>query len=291
MANEVTAAAVAGVVNTSLIKEINDYPIDANVLLPRLAWAQVGGSGTNTAAFAVPAKSTAVAAPGDGTAMTAAAFTYSNVTAAAGEFGILRIITKSADRFSVLGDGGVSSAAVLDGVRLCLEYAETQALAGFVNASTSVGTTGQTMSIANMSQAISKASTNKAKGNGYYVLTTFQARDLRSEIVNSSAPILSFVGGAQILSGPDSQGYTGTFLGKPVYETNLCPSASSDKVGAYLMDDSQKMAPLGCALGWMPEAVALVNPVYPGNSVAVTMCAGFVEKQDKGYVKIVSIGS
>ena len=193
----------------------------------------------------------------------------------------------------MLGDQGLHDFVVEDGKRLVLEKMETDALAQFANASTSVGTSGANMTVANALGAISQGSINKLRGNAFFVLSTYQARDLRAAVGASSAPILSFVGGASLLSGPDDTGMTGVFAGKPVYETNLAVAASSDKVGAYLVDgySNPANAPTGCALGWMPEPEEVSTPAMPGRLQAVTACYGFGEIADFNYVKIVTIGS
>lgn len=292
MANESTATTVTGLIHTSFIsKVLMQYPIDANVLLPRLRYEQVA-NGSGTAAFAVATKASAAAIT-DGTGLSNTAATFANVTATASEFGILRHVTKKAARFNMLGEAGLHAWVVEDGAKLCMELMETNALAQFANASTSVGTSGANMTIGNMAGAISQASINKARGNGGFTLSTYQARDLRAAVASSSAPILQHIGGDRVLQGPDDTGFTGTFMGKPVYETNLAATASSDKVGAYHIDgySNPSHAPIGCALGWMPEPEQISTPQMPGTQIAVTACAGFVETMDASYVKIVTVGS
>lgn len=293
MASETTATTLSGAINTSFIaKVMNNYAIDLNVLLPRVRYEPVA-NGTGTAAFMIPTKSSSAAAITDGTGMSNASLTISNTTVAASEVGILRQVTKKASRFNVLGDKGMHDFVIEDGKRLVLEKMETDGLAQFTNASTSVGTSGANFTIANALSAISQASINKMRGNAYFVLSTFQARDLRAAVGASSAPILSFVGGASLLSGPDNTGMTGVFAGKPVYETNLALAVSSDKLGAYLIDGymNPENAPTGCALGWMPEPEEVNTPALPGRQQAVTACYGFGEIADFNYVKILTIGS
>ena len=38
---------------------------------------------------------------------------------------------------------------------------------------------------------------------------------------------MQHVGGGEILNGPDAAGFTGTFMGKAVFETNLAVAASA----------------------------------------------------------------
>jgi hypothetical protein len=293
MANETTATTVTGLIHASFISKVMlNYALDANVFLPRARYEQVT-PGSGTAAFAVATKGSAGAIT-DGTGLSNTALTFANTTATASEVGILRHVTKKAARFNMMGDAGLHAWAVEDGRRLCLEKMETDGLAVATNASTSVGTSGANLTIGNMAGAISQASINKAPNRSmYFILSTFQARDLRAAIASSSAPIVQHVGGGEILNGPDAAGFTGTFMGKAVFETNLAVAASADKVGFLAVDGmtDPSHAPVGCALGWMPEPEMVDTPQMPGKQIAVTACYGFAEILDYAYVKIVTIGS
>lgn len=89
MANETTTTTMTGAINTSVIaKVMNNYAIDANVMLPNMRMEPV--SGTKTAAFNIPTKSTGVAAITEATAMSNAALTFANTTVAVSEVGIDR---------------------------------------------------------------------------------------------------------------------------------------------------------------------------------------------------------
>lgn len=292
MAGETTTTTVTGSINTSFIdKVMSNYALDLNVYLPHVRFAQVA-NGTGTAAFTVATKGSASAIT-EATGMSNTALTTANTTVAASEVGITRTVTKKASRFNVMGDAGLHDFIIEDGRKLCLEKMETDALATNTSASTSVGTSGATMTLANAAGAISQGSINKMRGSTFFVWSTFQARDARTAIATSSAPILQFIGGDRLMAGPDATGLTGYFAGKPVYETNLVPAASSDKVGIYATDGytDPAYAPIGGALGWMPESEEVVTASLPGKVIAVTACYGFAEINDYCYVKIVTIGS
>jgi hypothetical protein len=292
MAAESTTTTVTGGINASLlVKIMSNYAIDINVLLPRARYEPVA-NGTGTAAFTSTTKASAAAIT-EASGMSNTALTQASTTVAASEVGILRQITKKAGRFHVLGDAGLTSFAIEDGSKLVLEKMETDGLAQFTNASTSQGTSGANFTIANGLGGISQLSINKARGAKVMILSTFQARDLRAQIGQSSSPILQFIGGAQLLAGPDEMGFTGTFAGVPVFETNLAPAASSDKVGAIFIDGfrNPENAPTGCALGWMPELETIGTPELPGKRIALTACYGFGEISDFNYTKFVTIGS
>lgn len=292
MANESTTTTVTGGINTSFIaKVMSNYAIDVNVFLPRARYEQVS-NGTGTAAFVSTTKGSAAAIT-EASGMSNTALTQANTTVAASEVGVLRQITKKAGRFHVLGDAGLTNFAVEDGRKLVLEKMETDGLAQFTNASTSQGTSGANFTVANASNGISQLSINKARGKKLMIISTFQARDLRNQVAASAAPILQFIGGDRLMAGPDEMGFTGTFAGVPVYETNLALTASSDKVGAILIDgySNPENAPVGCALGWMPEMEMIGTPELPGRRIAVTACYGWGEISDFNYCKFVTIGS
>jgi len=292
MAGESTTATIAGSINTSFIdKVMSNYALDTNVYLPHIRFAQVA-NGTGTAAFSVATKASASAIV-EATGMSNTILTTTNTTVAASEVGITRTVTKKASRFNIMGDAGLHDFVIEDGRKLCLEKMETDALATNTLASTSVGTSGATMTLSNAAGAISQGSINKMRGNTFFIWSTYQARDARAAIAVSSAPILQFIGGDRLMAGPDATGLTGFFAGKPVYETNLVPTAGADKVGIYATDGytDPAYAPIGGALGWMPESEEVVTASLPGKVIAVTTCYGFTEINDYCYVKIVSIGS
>ena len=292
MASETTATTLTGGINASYIDMLfSDYALDANVMLARSRMAPVA-NGTGTAAFVSTTKGSAAAVT-DGTGLSNTALTQANTTVTASEVGILRHVTKKGARFHVRGEAGVHAMTMEDGRKLCLEKMETDACAQWANASTSVGTSGANLTLANLADAVSQAAINKARGPMFFALSTYQSRDARRAVIASSATILSFIGGASLMNKSDDTGYVGQFAGHPVYETNLAPAASSDKVGVFSVDGYAKPenAPTGCALGWMPEVEQVDTPQMPGKQIAVTACYGFGEISDFNYVKIVTIGS
>ncbi len=293
MANETTLATAAGIINASVVdKGLLAYAIDKNVLLPRARMSFVpAGNATATVNFAIPTKGSAAAIT-EATGMSNTAATFTNTGVTASEVGILRQMTNKALTFNQFGDAGLDAWVDNDGAKLCLEKMETDGLAVLTSASTSVGTSGANATIGNMAGAISQASINNAGDDGFFIWTKFQARDIRSAIAASGSPILSFIGAGELMSRADATGKLGRFMGADVFESGLCPTASSDKVGAYMVDGyrQSEYAPIACALGWMPRQFRVDTPALPGRQVAVTVCYGWAEVADFNYTKIVTIG-
>lgn len=295
MAGETTTATIAGAINTSLIsKVISNYAIDPFVALQHMRMEQVGGRGTNTAAFAIPTKATVGAAPGEATPFTNQALTITKTTVACSEVGITRLVTKQAARFSVMGaEDEVYNFVIEDGARLTYEKMETDAWAQFTNASTSVGTTNTTMTIANYAAGVSQLTINKAVGPFISLLSTFQVRDLRAQAATSAAPILTALGFDAVGKRTGDDGYVGAPMGVPTWCSNLALTVTTDKLGAFLVDGAAKPenAATGIAVGWLPEPVVLASPTYPGVQATVTACYGMGEIADFNYVKVTTIGS
>lgn len=290
MANETVTATVTGIINTSLIsKVINNYAIDANVALQHMRIEPLQ-PGTKTAAFAIPTKSSAGAVT-EADGMTAGTLTFANTTVAVSEVGVLRTVSKLASRTNMLGDAGLYNFVIEDGARLCLEKMETDAWSQWTNASTSVGTSGADFTPANYAGALSQLFINKARGNGVFLLSATQLKNLRAALIASAATHLSNGEGASIMGRTGDNGYAGRYLGADVYASNLAQASSSDKVGICMIDGAANPAnaATGVALGWMPEPEVLGSASLPGRQIAVTCAYGMAEIADFNYVKIVTV--
>lgn len=293
MANETTTTTLVGSINTSVIQKVMlNYAIDPVTALPRMRIETIAGQGTATAAFTVPTKATAGAVT-EGTGMSNTALTTAKTTVAVSEVGILRQPTKLSARTNVMGEQGTYIFIVEDGTRLCMEKFDTDAWAQWANASTSVGTSGANFTLANFAAGVSQLTINKAVGDYVCMLSSFQGRDLRNACVASSAPLLQALGFANVAMRTGQGGYMGAPMGVPTYTSNLAASASSDKVGVFMVDGylNPANAATGVALLWMPEPEFLGTPSLTGRQIAVTTAYGMAEVQDFNYTKIVTIGS
>ena len=293
MANESTTATLVGSINTSVIRKVmSNYAIDPVTALPRMRIEPIAGEGTATAAFTTVTKASAAAIT-EGTGLSNTALTTAKTTVAISEVGILRQVTKLGARTNVMGEAGVYEWIINDGYKLCMEKFDTDAWAQWANASTSVGTSGAAFTLANFAAGVSQLTINKADGPYVALLSSFQARDLRAAVAASSAPILQALGFDQVAMRTGVNGYLGAPMGVPTYTSNLAASASSDKVGVFMVDGYLKPenAATGVALGWMPEPEVVGTPALPGRQIAVTVAYGMAEISDFNYVKAVTVGS
>lgn len=290
---ETTATTVTGFINTSLIsKVLGAYALDANVALQHMRMERIDGQGSKTAAFAKTTKSTATTGLTDGTAMTSDALTTTNATVAAAEVGIYRIITKMAARFTVLGsEDAMYAFAIEDGVKLCLEKMETDAWAQWTNASTSTGTSGADLTLAAYAGGVSQLFINKARGPFVCLLSGTQIKNLRAALVSSAAAHLATGAGSSIMDRTGDDGSCGSYLGIPIFASNLAATSGGDKLGCFMVDGlaNPQYAATGIALGWMPEAEFVGSPSYPARSIAVTAAYGLGEINDFCYVKITTV--
>lgn len=94
-----------------------------------------------------------------------------------------------------------------------------------------VGTTGVTLTVANLKKAPIKVRLGKVSGPVVYVLHPTQIGDLQDNIITSAAPVwandqtkLDILDGQPPLN---TNGYKGMVLGVPVYETTNVPSINS----------------------------------------------------------------
>ena len=177
---------------------------------------------------------------------------------------------------------------------MCLEKFETDCWAQWVNASTSVGTSGSTFKVSDVAAALSQHLINKSKGNIAGMLTATQGKNLRADVVSNGAGIFAAGAGTELLARTSNDGYMGSFLDTPHYTNNLATLVGADKIGVYIVDGNGANPPEYCAtaasIGWMPEPSAWTNPAFSGGvQMAMTMAYGLIEVIDYAYVKVVSI--
>lgn len=292
MASESGTAAVTGLINTHIIEQlVHWYLLDA-FPAQKFVYIKDLSPGTKTQAFPRITKQTALSGTiTELTGLSNTVFQSSNVTATIAEVGVLRQFTKLGQRTNILGQDGVLMAAARDAINMCLEKFETDVCAQWTNASTSVGSSGTAFTVANYASGLSQLAINKAQGPYAGILTTKQASDLRADVVTSGAAIFAAGEGAGLMKPVGSDGFVGTFFGVPAYCNNLGTVSGADTLGAFLTDGNRNpaFASTGVALGWMPEASALENPVFSGGlQMAMTMAYGIVEVTDGSYVKIVT---
>lgn len=287
---DTTTTTMTGSINTSLIaKAMLSYAIDEPVALGYLRMEPIAGlGGTKTAAFQVATKSTSVAATSEDS-LTPAALTTANTTVAVSEVGILRRISKLAARTNVFGEPGTYQFAADDGAKLCVEKMETDAWAQWTNASTSVGTSGAAMTIADAANAVSQLAINKARGDVVFLLTATQVKNLRAAFAATTAVV--FTGAQSLLAKARDDGYCGTLFGIDVWVSNLGTASGSNTPGVIMVDGNRypQNASTGVALGWMPEMETGYATDLSGRDVLVTAAYGLGEISDFNYVKVLTV--
>lgn len=295
MSAESTATTLAGHLNDAVVEMLTaPYAIDANPFLAHVR-AMPTPKGTKVHSFPRITKDTALSGTiTEATGLSNVALDTANADATVAEVGIMRQFTKFAERTSLLGTDGLHRMAIEDGVKMCLEKAETDLWAEASNASTTVGTSGAAFTIANFAGALSQHVVNKSRGTVVFLLSGTQGKNLRAEIASSGAAFLTTGSGDQILAQTAADGYMGTFMGSNVFTNNLAESdGGANKIGLAMIDGSGAN-PENCAtamsIAWMPEVASLPNIVLSGGlQMAITMCYGIVEVIDYAYVGLVTI--
>ncbi len=292
MANESTSATIVGVLRTEYVTGMLNYAKDPVVALPHLRAESVAGKGTKTASFPVATKDTALSGNiTEATGLSNTQMDITNSTVTIAEFGVLRQMSKLGSRTNVLGEVGLYDFLLQDGSFMCWEKAETDAWAQWANASTSVGSSGQGLTLGNLAAAISQRSINKAQGPGVFFLTTTQVSDMRAALLSSNATVFSNGQQNRLLEQAADDGFVGTFFGRPVFTNTLGASSGANKIGALVTDGmmSPPNASTGWAVGWTPEPESVSTPELPGYRLAITMASGVGEVNDYQYTKIVTV--
>lgn len=296
MATETTRTSLTEIVNSEAIAEvILDYAADKIVIYPMTRVMNLSGRSTATASFPAWEKDAGEDVTTEGTT------TLSNVelqtteiaTITASQVGILREVTDFAAAVSILGEGGLAQFIVQDGTYLCMEMLEDDLAALFSTASTSVGSSGTDLSVANFVEAMARLDTNKARGRKVCVLDDQQAFDIRAAVAASNATVFgNATTGAQSILNARTDAYVGELFGVPIWLTNLTDTANTaaDVVGSMFIDASSNPSctPYGVAVVWEPRLRSLQLPDQVSTQMAVTMCYGVGEILDYAHVKLVT---
>jgi len=294
MANETTKTSLTEIVNSEVIQElILDYAYDKIVVFPLVRVAMLAGKATGTASFPAWVKDAGADLTEANALSNTELETTETATITAAQVGIMREVTDYAFATNMLGEAGLKQFIVEDGSRLCVEMLEDDLCALFASASTSVGTTGSDLTIANFVEAMARLDTANARGRKVCVLDDQAAFDLRAAVAASTATVFAnSATGAQSVLNARSDAYVGELFGVPIWLTNLTDTANTnaDVVSIMMIDGAQSPAnaPIGVAMLWEPKAKSLYLPDQVGEQIAVTMAYGCGEISDFNYVKIVT---
>jgi hypothetical protein len=296
MSGETTTSTATGWLQASnLTVNSAPYAIDPNPAMLHIR-TEMMGPGSKVKAFSKETKDTALSGNiTEATGLSNTAWDTAQVTATAAEWGIMRQLTKFAERTNVYGPEGLQYRMQTDGVAMCLERWEALIWAEWANASTTVGTSGAAMTLADIGSAFAQHTINKSNGQIVFMLTATQSKNVRNEALSSGAAFLANGSGAGILRQTQPGGYVGNILGADLFTNNLGTASGANTLGCAMIDAAAPGADpvngaTAAAVVWMPESFMIGNAAMSGGAqIAVTMCAGLVEVLDFAYVKIATI--
>ena len=166
MAAETTTTTLTELVNAEFISaRILDYAADFVVASPFLRLEDLRGKASGVVSVPQWVLDTVTDISDQVTALTNTALETTDTQVTTAEMGILREVTKNAREDNILGDG-VLDFILRDAGRLLAIGLEDDVCALFTSISTSVGTSGSNLALANMAGAISQIRKNKVRAQG-----------------------------------------------------------------------------------------------------------------------------
>lgn len=286
MANETTTTSANDPIFTSWINAtIKEEQRPYSVSKPLF---DVKGPGYSTVRYDWPTQTD----PGEaadlteGTAMSNTSLATGVASATAAADGQSATITKLLQAVMV-GDAESHFSQVL--ARSVAEAEENEAAALYGGFSTTVGTSGAALTVAQFQSSVSKLEQADAVGTLVSVLHPKQAGDLRGALTATAN--MFFASNPQLnqsinddLSSP--AGYVGQLFGVDIYQTSAVATANNaaDRAGATFVK--------GSALGWYDiwtlDVQTHPDVQQPGTIIAATSCRGVVEVLDREGVSIIT---
>lgn len=289
-----TLTTVTDIVNSEFIDPmLLAYAIDKTVAAPLCRMYNLAGRATKVASAAKFVKDSA-AAMTEGTDVDAVALDTSQVGITAAEVGIVRLVSKVAKRTNILGEEGLMQFIMREGGELIGEKLDTDVLAIYPSASTSVGQSGFPLSLANYVAGMAKLDTNNARGTKVGVFSDNQAANLRNAVATSQAAVLAADRTDESVLNARSDAYIGKLFGMENWLSNLNATANTavDDVGIISIDGNRnpENAPIGICQVWGPEIErsGSATPSARAEEVAITSMVGQAEISDFNYVKVVT---
>ncbi len=218
-----TTTTLTELVRGELINQaILEYAHDHVVAAPYMNWLDLRGQATKVGSFPKWVLD-ATTDTGETTDLAVTALETTDVQITAAEIGIRRDVTDAALEETIIGrqlfdflirDSGVLAAISLDDDICAL----------FPALSTSVGTLGTNLSLANMVEAQAQVRINGQRGSLVYVVDDQQALDFQAA---QAAATSTTINGLMAPSAGIETGYLGTFFTAEVWQTGLCDSANT----------------------------------------------------------------
>lgn len=283
-----SATTVTELVNTELINpQILMYAADVTPSSQYLNWLDLRGRATKVGSFPRWILDTATDA-GETTDLTTETLETTDVQITAAEVGVRRDITYAAIEESVIGSG-IFDFLLMDFGKLLGISLEDDICALFPSLSTSVGSSGTDLSLANMVEAQAQVRKNKMFGNMVYILDDQQASDYQAAQVASTSTTVSGFMAPNTQAGSE---YLGTFMNAPVWQTGLCDTANTgaNVVGAcFVRGDTNPTS--ACFGGVMTRDITIrsdYNVRARSTDVAGTAKWGVGEINDDAGAKLVT---
>lgn len=295
MAGEtLSGSSIDEIVNTEWIDPlIGDYMKDALVIADEriVRIADLRNKATKTYTFAAWVKDVGADITTEGTTtLSANDFTTTDVQCTVAQVGILREPTKLAERVQLLGEQGFQEAIAQDGGYLCKEMAEDDLAALFASVTLNAGVTNTTASVSTAIEALAKRRTAKANGAPVFIWDDKAAQDFVQSLGSTTGSLWTGGNGQNVMENMSAaDGFMGTFLGAPMFYTNLTDTinAAVDVCSACL-NAGGKNPSLVLAILWMPELERDLNIAKTTRLYAINMAYGAALINDAPTVKITS---
>lgn len=295
MAGEtLSGSSVDEIVNTEWIDPlIGDYMKDVLVIGDErvIRVADLRDKATKTYTFAAWVKDVGADITVEGTTLLAANdFTTTDVQCTVAQVGIMREPTKLTERVTILGEGGLQQAMAEDGGYLCKEMAEDDLAALFASVTLTAGTTNVTASVSTAIEALAKRRTAKANGSPVFIWDDKAAQDFTQSLGTTTGSLWVGGNGQNVMENMASaDGFMGTFLGAPMFYTNLTDTINAGvDVASACLNAGGKNPSLVMAILWMPELDKELNVAKTTRLYAINMAYGVALINDAPTIKVVS---
>jgi len=214
---------------------ILDYAVDYTVAAPFMRWQDLRDKATNVASFPRWVLDATTDLANETTDMTSVALETVQASATGAEIGIFRRVTDAAIELSTISSA-LFDFLVKDAATLCAVSLDDDICALFPSISTSVGTSGSNLTLANMVEAQASIRSQKMRGNLVCILDDQQALDYQAAAAAATSTTINGLMQMAVDGSTDSA-FLGTFFNVPVYQTGLCDTANTaaNVVGAMFI--------------------------------------------------------
>lgn len=237
MANTTTTT-LTELVNSEFISDvILEYAHDYTVSAPFMRQIDLRGRATSVASFPRWVLDAGADLTEGTDVSTTTELETTDVQVTAAEVGLRRDVTDDALEDSILGNALFGFLAQ-DAGRLLGIMLEDDIDALFASLSTSVGTSGADLTVANMVQAQAQIRKNKMRGSLVYILDDQQAEDYQAALAASTSTTINAFASPNTTA---NSAFLGSFMNAEVWQTGLTDTANTgaNVVGACFIRGDQ----------------------------------------------------